>query len=116
MVIPAVNIQDEGTTEDFPPEIQFTLESAVQRKRHVTQTKITDFTTEKRQEFKSWRDETRKQAKIIAKVAETVSIKPSRSAAPASKVALSIPSIPSGETTQASDLFPKSPVTQHAQS
>ena len=58
---------------EFPPEVELTLEAAVQRQRHVTQNQITDFTTEKQQEFKSWRDQARKQAKMIAKVAETVS-------------------------------------------
>lgn len=113
MVIPPVNVQDDdATTTDFPPEIQLTLESAVQRQRHVTRTQITDFTTEKKQEFKSWKDQARKQAKIIATVVDTVS-KPSTSPSPASKSPLSTSSTPSQSTSKTSDLFQKSPVTQH---
>lgn len=112
MVIPAVNVQDEDGIKDFPPEIQSTLESAVQRQWHVTKTQITDFTTKKKQEFKSWKDQARKHAKIMAKVAETMS-KPSTLPSPVSKSALSVPSTPSGSTTETSALFQKSPVTQH---
>ena len=107
-----MNVQDDDRISDFPPEIQLTLESAVQRQRHVTQTQITDFRIEKTQEFKSWRDQARKQAKVIAKVAKAVS-KPSTSPSPASKSPLSVPSTSSGSTTETSDLFHKSPVTQH---
>lgn len=112
MVIPPVNVRDDDTTPDFPPEIQLTLESAVQRQRHVTRAQITDFTAEKKQEFKSWKDEARKQAKIIATVVETVS-RPSTSPSPASKPVLSASSTPSQSTSKTSDLFQKSPVTQH---
>jgi hypothetical protein len=112
MVIPPMNMQDDNRITDFPPEVQLTLESAVQRQRHVTHTQIADFATEKKQEFKSWRDEARKQAKIIANVANTVSKSPTFPS-PVSKPALSISSAPPGPITETSNLFQKSPVTQH---
>ena len=102
-------------TTDFPPEVELTLEAAVQRQRHVTQNLITDYTTEKRQEFKTWREEARKQAKMIAKVAENVS-KPALSPSSTPKAALAIPPSQGEQPAQSTDLFQKSPVTQHTHS
>ena len=116
MVLPAVNMQDDASA-DLPPEVQHTLESAVQRQRAITQSQIAEFTSEKKQEFKHWREQARNQAQIIAKLAETVSPAGSSSSLSTSKdsaTPLPIPPISNSSVKQASGLFQKSPVIQHA--
>ena len=116
MVLPAVNIQDDASP-DLPPEVQHTLESAVQKQKAITQTQISEFTSEKKQEFKHWREQARKQARIIAKLAETVSPAGSSSSPSPSKdsaAPLAIPRTSNSTVKQTSELFQKSPVIQHA--
>jgi hypothetical protein len=110
MVLPAVNVQDD-TSSNLPPEIQHTLESAVQKQKVITQTQISAFTTEKNKEFKQWREQARKQARIIAKLAESVSSSASSfSPVKESTAPLAIPTSPTSQSKQGSELFPKSPV------
>ena len=114
MVVPPINVPDDTPTTKFPPEIQLTLDCAVQRQRHAMQTQITNFTTEKKQEFKSWREQAKKQARILARVAETLTTS-STSKSAASEAVLTTPSSPSPPTLQSSsDLFPKLSVTHHS--
>jgi len=115
MVLPAANIPEDASP-DLPPEIQHTLESAVQKQRAITQSQISEFTSEKKQEFKHWREQARKQAQIIAKLAETVSPAGSSSSLSPSKDSakpLAIPPASNSSGKQTSELFQKSPVIQH---
>lgn len=115
MVLPALSVQDDAASE-LPPEIQHTLESAVQKQKAITQTQISEFTSEKKQEFKNWREQARQQARIIAKLAETIAPPgpPPSSPSKDSAAPLAIPSSSNSKTKQTSDLFQKSPVIQHS--
>ena len=108
MVIPNQD-SDESLSAEVPPEIQQTLDSAIQRQRNIIQSQINDFTTQKRQEFKLWQDEARKQATIIARIA-TPGFGFSH---PSLRGTLSIPLAPKS-TAQTTELFQKSPVSQYS--
>jgi len=110
MVIPTINNSDDSVASDFPPEIQLTLDTAVQRQRTVTQAQIAEFRTEKQQEFKSWREQARKQATIIARIAETAA----KTTSPTVNPPVTITSNQTKMTPNGSELFPKSPVSQYA--
>lgn len=111
MVIPTINNSDNTFSTDFPPEIQLTLDTATQRQRNVTQAQIAEFRTTKQQEFKSWREQARKQATIIARIAETATKAHTSSAFdPSVTITQNQPIL----TPNGSELFPKSPVTQYA--
>ena len=110
MVIPPINNSDDSVATDFPPEIQLTLDTATQRQRNVTQSQIAEFRTEKQQEFKSWREQARKQATIIARIAETAA----KTTSPVFNPPVTITSNQPKMTINGSELFPKSPVTQYA--
>jgi hypothetical protein len=111
MVVPSTKEVDDDATPEYPPQIQETLESAVLRRKATIQTQITDFTAEKRQEFKSWRDQARKQAKIIATVASSSSKPPPPSPIP--NTALVMPAT-RPVTSPNKELFQKSPLSSYS--
>jgi hypothetical protein len=111
MVIPSTKEVDDDATPDYPPQIQETLESAVLRRKATLQAQITDFTSEKRQEFKSWRDQARKQAKIIATVASSSSTPPPESPVP--NTTLAKPTTRPIVSPRL-DLFQKSPLSSYS--
>jgi hypothetical protein len=108
MMVPAIKEVDDDITPDYPAQIQETLDSAVSRRKATVQAQISDFTTEKRQEFKSWRDQARQQAKIIASVAQ-----PTRSPTPTPipNTALVTSQQTPSTTSPRPDLFQKSPLS-----
>jgi hypothetical protein len=114
MVVPALAVHDDPSS-GLPPDIQHTLESAVQKQQAITQTQISEFTSEKKQEFKHWRDRARKQARIIAKLAETAAPPGSSSSFSKDSSATPLAILPTSKslTKQTTDLFRKSPVIQH---
>lgn len=110
MVIPTINNSDDSGPTDFPPEIQLILDTAVQRQRNVTQAQIAEFRTAKQEEFKSWREQARKQAIIIARIAETAA----KTTLPTFNPPVTITSNQAKMIPNGSELFPKSPVSQYA--
>jgi hypothetical protein len=112
MVIPSGDDADTGLLPNIPPEIQLTLDSAIQQRWNMTQSLIMEFATEKRQEFKSWRERARRQASTIARISESIS-SASIPISPSSKAALTIIA-PSKNEAQNIELFQKSPVTQYS--
>ena len=109
MVIPPINNFDESVATDFPPEIQLTLDTAVQRQRNVTLSQIAEFKAQKQQEFKSWREQARKQARIIARIAESAS----KVTSPTFNQPITITPNQPKTTPNGSELFPKSPVIEY---
>ena len=114
VVLPKTDDADEDVNTSVPPQIQDTFEAAVDQKRDTIQALINDFTATKKQEFKSWREEARKQAKLLASVASSpVKKLPSHSLSPTPAVRISSPSQPK-PSPQNSELFQKSPVSQYS--
>jgi hypothetical protein len=113
VVLPKVKDADDDTDLSVPPQIQDTFEAAVDHKRDTIQAQINDFTATKKQEFKSWREEARKQAKLLASVATSVKKPPSVSLTPTAAVTINLPSQPK-PSPQHSELFQKSPVSQYS--
>jgi hypothetical protein len=106
MVVPSIGDSADNAAPEYPSQIQDTLDSAVQRQREITQTQISEYTERKKQEFRSWREQVRKQAKIIATIASTSSSnKAPTSPPPNAKV-----NSPNREV-ETSEYFRKSPVT-----
>lgn len=110
MIVPLQKDADIGPSSNIPPEIQLTLDTAVQQQWNITQSLIMEFATEKRQEFKSWREQARRQASMIARVAESTSRSSDSTSTPALTIATTIPKT----TAQNIELFQKSPVTQYS--
>lgn len=94
-------------TPTYPRQVQDILESAIPRQRAAVQAEILEFTRRKKEEFRTWLDQVRKEADALAGIVPT----PPLETSPASvEQAISI-SRPDAQTN--SDLFQKSPIGQY---
>lgn len=113
MVLPPTKDADADATTTYPPQIQETLDSAVERQKNLMQAQINEFTATKKQEFKTWREEARNQARLLANIAVSSFKPPSPSLTPSAAVRINSPS-QSIPNPQNSELFQKSPVSQYS--
>jgi hypothetical protein len=109
MVIPPMTGFDEGVAGDYPSQVQHALDSALQRQRHHVEAEIADFTAARKQEFKSWRDQARRQARAIARLADM-----SRKTPPTPPKSLTMNQSLTPVKLPGAELFEKSPVIHYS--
>src|SRR5579871_3415845 len=112
IVPPTATNASEGRTPDYPSQVQDILESAISRRRTAVQAEILEFTKKKKEEFRIWREQAQSEAKLIATMATLTP--DDASEATNTEAAISITRQNPKTVSSNSDLFQKSPISQHA--